>query len=362
MNEDLNKNWYKMVWPFQNSILFFVDQPNLMNIVTDLAQSLNRPVSVFYDFKQENTNGVEVKSNVIFFNFKFTRIRYIEKSRLDVKYSSYYHYINTLSLFIDTIFPEGIILFSENIQLNNFFKEIANRKIISFYSYYKDNKILLSVDLNRIFPSNYLKETCPSNLHIGCGPHCLSGWLNTDINRVLSNVYYLDATRKFPFENETFDFVFSEHLIEHLGFQGAKNMLCEAFRILKPGGVLRIATPDIQFLFELYQHREDPKVKSYLAWSASAFYPDVYDYFKENISFSSPFIISYFFRNWGHQAIFDQETLSYMLRESGFSHVASCSIGNSSYSELCGLESHGKSIPAWANEMETMVLEAYKDK
>ena len=105
-------------------------------------------------------------------------------------------------------------------------------------------------------------------MHIGCGPHCLSGWLNTDINRVLSNVYYLDATRKFPFENETFDFVFSEHLIEHLGFQGAKNMLCEAFRILKPGGVLRIATPDIQFLFELYQHREDPKVKSYLAWSA----------------------------------------------------------------------------------------------
>lgn len=132
MNEDLNKNWYQMVWPFQNSILFFVDQPNLMNIVTDLAQSLNRPVSVFCDFKQENTNGVEVKSNVIFFNFKFTRIRYIEKSRLDVKYSSYYHYINTLSLFIDTIFPEGIILFSENIQLNNFFKEIANRKKFLF--------------------------------------------------------------------------------------------------------------------------------------------------------------------------------------------------------------------------------------
>lgn len=72
-------------------------------------------------------------------------------------------------------------------------------------------------------------------------------------------------------------------------------MLCEVFRILKSGGVLRIATPDFRFLFELYLHREDPKTKRYLAWSASAFYSDVYDYFKENVSFSSPFIISYFF-------------------------------------------------------------------
>lgn len=362
MNEDLKKNWYRMIRPFQNSILFFVDQPNIMDVVTDLALSLNRPVLVFYDFKQENSNSIEINSNIIFFNFKFTRIKYVEESSLDAKYSSYYNYINTILLFIDTIFPEGFILFSEDIQLNDLFKEVTRRKKIPYYSYHKDSQILFSIDLNRIFPPNYLKETYPSNLHIGCGPHCLSGWLNTDINRTLSDVYYLDAARKFPFEDETFDFVFSEHLIEHLGFQGAKNMLCEVFRILKPGGVLRIATPDIRFLFELYLHREDPKTKRYLAWSASAFYSDVYDYFKENVSFSSPFIISYFFRNWGHQAIFDQETLSYMLRESGFSHVASCSVGKSSYSELCGLESHGESIPVWANEMETMVLEAYKDE
>ena len=99
MNEDLKKNWYRMIRPFQNSILFFVDQPNIMDVVTDLALSLNRPVLVFYDFKQENSNSIEINSNIIFFNFKFTIIKYVEESSLDAKYSSYYNYINTILLY-----------------------------------------------------------------------------------------------------------------------------------------------------------------------------------------------------------------------------------------------------------------------
>ena len=45
-------------------------------------------------------------------------------------------------------------------------------------------------------------------LNLGCGPNILEGWLNTDIEPIDDRVVYLDAGKPFPFEDETFDFIF----------------------------------------------------------------------------------------------------------------------------------------------------------
>ena len=62
----------------------------------------------------------------------------------------------------------------------------------------------------------------------------------------------IDITKKFPFVSSTFDYVFSEHMIEHIKYQDGLKMLNESFRVLKPSGKIRISTPDLQFLLDLY--------------------------------------------------------------------------------------------------------------
>ena len=64
---------------------------------------------------------------------------------------------------------------------------------------------------------------------------------------------YLDATQTFPLPDCSFDYIFSEHMIEHVTYQNGKRMILECYRVLKPGGLLRISTPDLSFLVDLYK-------------------------------------------------------------------------------------------------------------
>ena len=65
----------------------------------------------------------------------------------------------------------------------------------------------------------YLRTAQRPSLHIGCGGNVHAGWLNTDLYNSEADTY-LDATKRFPFEDQTFERVFSEHLIEHLPVLG----------------------------------------------------------------------------------------------------------------------------------------------
>ena len=56
-------------------------------------------------------------------------------------------------------------------------------------------------------------------LHLGCGKNMLPGWINTDFPPKKENILELDATKKFPFEDNSIDYVFSEHMIEHISFE-----------------------------------------------------------------------------------------------------------------------------------------------
>ena len=98
----------------------------------------------------------------------------------------------------------------------------------------------------------YLNSINVKKIHIGCGTNILKGWLNTDYMPVSNEVILMDATQKLPFENNTFDYVFSEHMIEHITYTQGGLMLSECFRVLKSGGKLRVSTPDLRFLFSLY--------------------------------------------------------------------------------------------------------------
>ncbi len=157
------------------------------------------------------------------------------------------------------------------------------------------------------------------NLHLGCGPHALPGWANVDFISS-PHVIGLDLRRPLPIADATIEFIFTEHTIEHLSLPDARGLIRECWRVLRPGGVLRVSTPDLSFLIEMYrQGRLDE-------WKEVGWRPT-----------SPAGMVNEGMRCWGHQFIFDEKELMCALEAVGF--VAErVAYGKSSYAVLTGLE------------------------
>lgn len=52
--------------------------------------------------------------------------------------------------------------------------------------------------------------------------------------------------RGIPFPNQTFDVVYHCHLLEHIDRANALSFLAECYRVLRPGGIIRVVVPDLE--------------------------------------------------------------------------------------------------------------------
>lgn len=197
--------------------------------------------------------------------------------------------------------------------------------------------------------TEYLANNNPRKLHLGCGNNILSHWLNSDFSPENKNIFHLDATRPFPFPDQSFNYVFSEHMIEHITYQDGLAMLKECYRILCKNGKIRISTPDLKFLVELYSEPKTDLQLRYIKWASASFTPD-------GVS-SDTIVINNFVRNWGHLFIYDEKTLRYALNESGFVDVVRLNINESNDLNLTNLENE-KRMPEGFLQLESMTLEA----
>jgi predicted SAM-dependent methyltransferase len=195
----------------------------------------------------------------------------------------------------------------------------------------------------------YLAKPGPRKLHIGSGQNLLSGWLNSDYYPRSPEVLHLDATKPFPFDDATFDFVFSEHMIEHVPYPAGCHMLRECLRVLKPRGVARISTPDLNFLIKLYEGNKTGLQQDYIKWSQQNFVPWAAEA-------SDTFVINNFVRDWGHVFIYDEKTLRQAMENAGFSAIERCELQHSLRAELQNLENEGR-MPAGFLRLETVTLE-----
>lgn len=195
-------------------------------------------------------------------------------------------------------------------------------------------------------------------LHLGCGADLKENWINTDAfpeqiknKKIRDQILKLDVTEIFPFNNDEFIFVYSEHMIEHLTYKQGLFMLKECYRVLKPGGILRIATPDILKILSLYNESKDSE--RYIKFSI--------DNFIKTKEYNPNLVINNFVRDWGHKFIYDQSTLIKSGLDSGFVCTNLCEYNESNYNGLEGLEMHGKNIKnEWAIKFETMIIEFTK--
>ena len=121
----------------------------------------------------------------------------------------------------------------------------------------------LRYDMSRLkwfwYRSQQIKKYAASHtvrkLQLGSGDNYLKDWLNTDLYPRSKDYICMDATRQFPFGDSTFDYLFSEHLIEHFTYEAGEFMLKECYRVLKSGGKIRISTPSLEQLAGLFKPR-----------------------------------------------------------------------------------------------------------
>ncbi len=215
----------------------------------------------------------------------------------------------------------------------------------------------VTIDDQKII-DDYLQNHEVKKLHIGCGPHYLEGWLNTDIERQVPQVIFLDATNPYPFQSNQFDYIFSEHMIEHVTYTGGSKMLQECFRILKPGGKLRLSTPDIQFLIALYQDNLSPVQQNFIKNSFDQWIADSPDY-QEAPKYEKALVINNYMRAWGHQCIYDERVLRYLLETTGFVQISRFNVCESQDSALQNLENIERQPPGLI-ALESLVLECMK--
>jgi len=219
----------------------------------------------------------------------------------------------------------------------------------------RDVRVLVWLATRNRKITHYLNVYKVKKLQLGTSNNILDGWLNTDIVLNHNSIVYLNAIKRFPFKDNTFDYIMAEHMIEHVEYKAAQVMLKESFRVLKPGGRVRFATPDLRVLLALHSPEKTDAQKNYIEWAITRLMPDVREC-------KAVFVINNFFRAWGHCFLYDQETLCHALYTAGFRGIKCYKPGDSEDPMLKNLESHGREITEEINQFETIVVEGRKEK
>lgn len=100
--------------------------------------------------------------------------------------------------------------------------------------------------------------------NIGAGKFAHPYWTNIDYaTKHYSNVqdtpfinYNLMKLKRLPIEDNVAELVYSSHTIEHVSDEAVQNMLNESYRILKPGGGIRLTTPNAWLEFQAYMRKD----------------------------------------------------------------------------------------------------------
>ena len=160
---------------------------------------------------------------------------------------------------------------------------------------------------------DYLESHSIRKLHLGAGGNDPTEWLNTDIFPTGEEVY-VDATKPFPFPDGSFQYVFSEHMIQAVPWEGGLAMLKECYRVLAPGGKLRIVSPNLAKFVQLLRENPDADAKRFMeAKMRFHGWPER--------PVTGAYIFNRQVRDWGHQFLYDPATLRKSFELAGFRQI-----------------------------------------
>jgi predicted SAM-dependent methyltransferase len=94
-------------------------------------------------------------------------------------------------------------------------------------------------------------------LHLGCGKRHIPGFVHIDAvdHPHIDHVCQID---RLPFiADGSVDLIYACHVLEHFKRREVDSVLGEWFRVLKPGGILRLAVPDFGAIATVYARHGD---------------------------------------------------------------------------------------------------------
>jgi SAM-dependent methyltransferase len=185
----------------------------------------------------------------------------------------------------------------------------------------------------------------PRKLNIGCGIVHLTGWTNMDYDKEYWDKAEVGAvgwgeplddgrfaTRDKPddfgdatnlhFEDNTFDETRSSHVMEHIPCTKINRAISEQYRVLKPGGKIRVIVPSIEILIERYNNKE--KYRDF--WEQSKNDAGLYmdSELKRPFETDDEALAAILYLNGNHLNCFTTESLTAILRRAGFENISNC--------------------------------------
>lgn len=168
----------------------------------------------------------------------------------------------------------------------------------------------------------------PLRIELGAWTTQRAGWVSTDVH--WRGDCYLDATRTWPIKSNSVELVYADNVIEHLTFAQNQVVLRECLRVLKPGGRIRLVTPDIGELAQIYVRglEASRNLRSELRQEGYEVHHQVD-------------VLRFAFQDDGHATgyLWDEAALRVELNSAGFTDITVHEAGRSNRSDLCDLES-----------------------
>jgi predicted SAM-dependent methyltransferase len=137
----------------------------------------------------------------------------------------------------------------------------------------------------------------------------------------------MDAVQAWPFEAGSAQAVNSEHFIEHVEPEEAAAYLREAFRVIRPGGVIRTSTPDLGAICRAYLDRDAAMLEAHRN--------------RGYVARTHAEMLNTYIRMGGlHKYAYDEDTLRLLLGEAGFEEIERAAFGESRHAVLRGIDHH----------------------
>jgi glycosyltransferase involved in cell wall biosynthesis/predicted SAM-dependent methyltransferase len=157
-------------------------------------------------------------------------------------------------------------------------------------------------------------------INLGCGPNIINGWENLDVEPGIGGIV-CDLRENLPYANSCTSHIYSEHFIEHLSREAALSLLRECYRVLKPGGVIRISTPDLKVIARDYLNNRTDRFHSV-----------------GHIPNSNCTFLNESMHNWGHTFLYDFNELEKLFNSAGFYKITRMNWKISSHADLSNRE------------------------
>lgn len=137
-------------------------------------------------------------------------------------------------------------------------------------------------------------------LHLGCGTRNIPGFVHVDIMDAEHIDHQCSVDDLSGFADGSVGLIYASHVLEHFGRHEVSDLLKGWYRILMPGGVLRIAVPDFAAVVALYEQEGLGDGLSGLVGLVCGGQRNQYDF---------------------HKIIFDETFLGFLLRKAGFTEI-----------------------------------------